>query len=192
MGVRMFDVHASGSLEMMERTIAEVSKVCRAQGLRRPKVLAVTVLTSLNREDLKRVGVISGVENQVVRLARLAKEAGMDGVVASAAGDRAYPQGMRARLSHRDSRRPAARRYVGGSEAGDDAGSCRPCRRGLSRHRPTHSRSRGPGCRGARDRHCHGAWSRGTGTPHALFAGAPALVSRLIGRGTPRQRAHRE
>ncbi|MFI5395358.1 MAG: orotidine-5'-phosphate decarboxylase [Candidatus Binatia bacterium] len=83
MGVRMFDVHASGSLEMMKRTVAEVSKVCRSQGLRRPKVLAVTVLTSLSREDLKRVGVASGIENQVVRLARLAKEAGMDGVVAS-------------------------------------------------------------------------------------------------------------
>jgi orotidine-5'-phosphate decarboxylase len=83
MGVRMFDVHASGSLEMMRRTIGEVTKVCRLQGLRRPKVLAVTVLTSLNREDLKRVGVVSGIENQVVRLARLAKEAGMDGAVAS-------------------------------------------------------------------------------------------------------------
>ncbi|MBP1683883.1 MAG: pyrF [Deltaproteobacteria bacterium] len=83
MGVRMFDVHASGSLEMMRRTVAEVNKVCRGQGLRRPKVLAVTVLTSLNREDLKRVGVTGGIENQVVRLARLAKEANMDGVVAS-------------------------------------------------------------------------------------------------------------
>ena len=83
MGVRMFDVHASGSLEMMQRTVSEVTKVCRTEGLRRPKVLAVTVLTSLNRDDLKRVGVASGVENQVVRLARLAKEANMNGVVAS-------------------------------------------------------------------------------------------------------------
>ena len=83
MGVRMFDVHASGSLEMMQRTVSEVTKVCRSEGLRRPKVLAVTVLTSLNRDDLKRVGVVSGVENQVVRLARLAKEASMNGVVAS-------------------------------------------------------------------------------------------------------------
>jgi orotidine-5'-phosphate decarboxylase len=83
MGVRMFDVHASGSLEMMQRTIAEVGKVCRGEGLRKPKILAVTVLTSLNRDDLKRVGVMAGVESQVVRLARLAKHAGMDGVVAS-------------------------------------------------------------------------------------------------------------
>jgi orotidine-5'-phosphate decarboxylase len=83
MGVRMFDLHASGSLEMMQRTAAEVTKTCRTEGLRKPKILAVTVLTSLNREDLKRVGVMSGVEHQVVRLARLAKAAGLNGVVAS-------------------------------------------------------------------------------------------------------------
>jgi orotidine-5'-phosphate decarboxylase len=84
LGVRMFDLHASGSLEMMRMTIADVSKVCRTEGLAKPKILAVTVLTSLNREDLKRVGVMSGVGNQVVRLAKLARQAGMDGVVASA------------------------------------------------------------------------------------------------------------
>lgn len=83
MGVLMFDVHASGSLEMMRRTVAEVNRVCRAEGLRRPKVLAVTVLTSLSREDLRQVGVVRGVEHQVVRLATLAREAAMDGVVAS-------------------------------------------------------------------------------------------------------------
>jgi orotidine-5'-phosphate decarboxylase len=83
MGVRMFDLHASGSLEMMQRTVTEVGKVCRTEGLRKPKILAVTVLTSLNRDDLKRVGVMAGVESQVVRLARLAKLAGMDGVVTS-------------------------------------------------------------------------------------------------------------
>jgi orotidine-5'-phosphate decarboxylase len=83
LGARMFDLHASGSLAMMERAVAEVSLVCRTEGLRRPKLLAVTVLTSLNHEDLRRVGVSGQVQDQVVRLALLAKEGGMDGVVAS-------------------------------------------------------------------------------------------------------------
>ncbi len=83
LGVRMFNVHASGSLEMMRLTAREVRKVCRLEGLRRPLMLAVTVLTSLDRDDLARVGIRSGVAHQVVRLARLAREAGMDGVVSS-------------------------------------------------------------------------------------------------------------
>ncbi len=83
LGVRFFDLHASGSFEMMERTHAEVSRVCKREGIRRPKILAVTVLTSLRKSDLRRVGVADEVEDQVVRLARLARKAGMDGVVAS-------------------------------------------------------------------------------------------------------------
>ncbi|HEY2386146.1 MAG TPA: orotidine-5'-phosphate decarboxylase [Candidatus Binatia bacterium] len=83
LGVKMFDLHASGSGEMMRTTVREVSRACRRDALRRPKILAVTVLTSLSREDLKQVGVMAGVESQVTRLARLAKDSGMDGVVAS-------------------------------------------------------------------------------------------------------------
>ena len=83
LGVRFFDLHASGSFEMMERTQVEVARVCRREGVRRPKILAVTVLTSLRKSDLRRVGVSDEVEHQVVRLARLARKAGMDGVVAS-------------------------------------------------------------------------------------------------------------
>jgi orotidine-5'-phosphate decarboxylase len=83
MGVKMFNVHASGSLEMMRTTVKEVRRVCRQEKRRRPLMLAVTVLTSLNQEDLKRVGVERKVAAQVVRLALLTKEAGMDGVVAS-------------------------------------------------------------------------------------------------------------
>ena len=83
LGVRMFNVHASGSLEMMHLTAREVRRICRLEELRRPIMLAVTVLTSLSQDDLVRVGVRSRVKPQVVRLARLAKEAGMDGVVAS-------------------------------------------------------------------------------------------------------------
>ena len=83
LGVRFFDLHASGSFEMMERTHAEVSRACRREGIRRPKILAVTVLTSLRAGDLRRVGVADEMEHHVIRLARLARRAGMDGVVAS-------------------------------------------------------------------------------------------------------------
>ena len=81
--LRMFDLHASGSLAMMQQTVTEVNRICRNEQLRRPKILAVTVLTSLTRDDLRRLGVQAGVESQVVRLAKLAREASMDGVVAS-------------------------------------------------------------------------------------------------------------
>ena len=83
LGVKMFNVHASGSLEMMRTTVKEVERVCRQEKLRRPIMLAVTVLTSLNQDDLQRVGVAHKVADQVVRLALLTRQAGMDGVVAS-------------------------------------------------------------------------------------------------------------
>ncbi len=82
LGVRMFDLHASGSLDMMQRTVSEVGRVCRTENLRRPKVLAVTVLTSLSHDDLQRIGVSGEIQDQVSRLALLAREAAMDGVVA--------------------------------------------------------------------------------------------------------------
>jgi orotidine-5'-phosphate decarboxylase len=83
LGVYMFNIHASGGLAMMQRTVADVTRVCRAERRRRPKILGVTVLTSLEDAELKQVGVASRAGAQVVRLARLAKRAGLDGVVAS-------------------------------------------------------------------------------------------------------------
>ncbi len=83
LGVAMFNVHASGSAEMMRQAVRDVRRVCRTERLRRPKLLAVTVLTSLEAPQLKEIGVKGKVADQVVRLARLAEEAGMDGVVAS-------------------------------------------------------------------------------------------------------------
>ena len=68
---------------MMRLTAQQVRSTCRREGLPRPRILAVTVLTSLSREDLQKVGVRSAVMPQVTRLAKLASEARMDGVVAS-------------------------------------------------------------------------------------------------------------
>ena len=83
LGVAMFNVHASGGFEMMQTTRKAVQSACRTARLRCPIMLAVTVLTSLNRDDLQHTGVSAPVETQVIRLARLAQQAGLDGVVAS-------------------------------------------------------------------------------------------------------------
>ena len=83
LGVRIFNGHASGGREMMTTTAAAVADVCRRERLRRPILLGVTVLTSLVDADLRRVGVSGTAARQVVRLARLAKASGLDGVVAS-------------------------------------------------------------------------------------------------------------
>jgi orotidine-5'-phosphate decarboxylase len=83
LGAAMFNVHASGSSAMMKESVRQVRRACRTEHLRRPRMLAVTVLTSLSSEDLSLVGVYTPIQDQVLRLALLAQEAGMDGVVAS-------------------------------------------------------------------------------------------------------------
>jgi orotidine-5'-phosphate decarboxylase len=85
MGVAMFNVHASGGLAMMEAAREGVERA-RLSGGEPPKIIAVTVLTSIDQETLNReCGVPGNVEDQVLRLARLAEAAGLDGVVCSAA-----------------------------------------------------------------------------------------------------------
>jgi len=84
LGVSMFNVHASGGRKMMEAALqgaAEGSEL-RQDGVR-SRVLAVTVLTSLTEEVLRELGISGSAEEVVVRLARLARDAGFDGVVAS-------------------------------------------------------------------------------------------------------------
>jgi orotidine-5'-phosphate decarboxylase len=83
LGVRMFNVHALGGFEMMSRLVAEIDKVCPRGNPDRPVLLAVTILTSSNEETLRAVGIDRPVSVMVPKLARLAQDAGMDGVVAS-------------------------------------------------------------------------------------------------------------
>jgi orotidine-5'-phosphate decarboxylase len=81
----MLNVHASGGRMMMEAALEGAGEGSRTAGRARPLVLAVTVLTSLSSSDLPAVGLSSSPEESVLRLARLAREAGLDGVVASPA-----------------------------------------------------------------------------------------------------------
>jgi orotidine-5'-phosphate decarboxylase len=83
LGVRMFNVHALGGREMMAKTVAEVDALWPRGSAGRPLLLAVTILTSSTEETLREVGIERPVREMVPRLARLAREAGMDGVVAS-------------------------------------------------------------------------------------------------------------
>ena len=81
LGAKLFNLHALGGYEMMATTAEALHR--EFPGADRPKLLAVTILTSSTAETLRRVGIDHPVEEMVVRLAKLAKEAGVDGVVAS-------------------------------------------------------------------------------------------------------------
>jgi orotidine-5'-phosphate decarboxylase len=83
LGVAMLTVHAAGGREMLARCIAYARAESRRAKVPRPRILAVTVLTSLSGADLRSIGVGGAIETQVLRLARLARAAGVDGVVAS-------------------------------------------------------------------------------------------------------------
>jgi len=83
LGVWMFNIHAGGGQEMLRTTAQAVDEACDREGLKRPLVIGVTVLTSFDDITLQTVGISDPVEDQVARLARLAVSAGLDGVVAS-------------------------------------------------------------------------------------------------------------
>jgi len=81
LGVQMANLHALGGAEMMETAVSAVHK--EFSDAERPRLLAVTILTSSTVDTLRQVGIEHSVQDMVVRLARLAKASGMDGVVAS-------------------------------------------------------------------------------------------------------------
>ena len=79
MGVWMVNVHASGGRKMMETCVERLKA-----GNYATQLIAVTVLTSMGREDLRDIGLDVEPFEQVKRLASLAKDSGLDGVVCSA------------------------------------------------------------------------------------------------------------
>ena len=84
MGISMFNIHTSGGYEMMVRTVEAVYDESERLKINKPIILGVTVLTSINdlilKNDLK---INLSVPDYVLNLAKLAKRAGLDGVVAS-------------------------------------------------------------------------------------------------------------
>lgn len=80
---RILNIHASGGAAMMQAAVAANRETADAAGIARPKLIAVTVLTSMDGGDLDAVGQRGPVSEQSVRLARLAQDCGCDGVVCS-------------------------------------------------------------------------------------------------------------
>ncbi|MGN1049878.1 MAG: orotidine-5'-phosphate decarboxylase, partial [Selenomonadaceae bacterium] len=72
-----------GGFTMMKTAAERLHAAAEARGVRCPKIIAVTILTSINEDDWKGLGMQCEIREQVVSLAKLAKEAGLDGVVAS-------------------------------------------------------------------------------------------------------------
>lgn len=80
MGVWMVNVHASGGRRMMEAC----RNILDAQSGKKPLLIGVTVLTSMEQQDLGEVGITTALDDHVINLASLAKQSGLDGIVCSA------------------------------------------------------------------------------------------------------------
>jgi len=81
--ISMFTIHSMGGYEMMNTVCNEVKRHSSETSRPRPMVLAVTVLTSHDRESLMDIGISGSVEDEVLRLAKLSDKAGVDGLVCS-------------------------------------------------------------------------------------------------------------
>mgnify|MGYP001818196976 CR=1 FL=1 len=79
LGVWMLNVHASGGSAMMQAALEGVNR-----SMYSPYLIAVTVLTSMNQENLTELGIHNSIEEQVLKLAALTQQAGLHGVVCSA------------------------------------------------------------------------------------------------------------
>ena len=83
-GVFMLNLHTMGGLEMMERTARAISEFSIRKNIERPKLLGVTVLTSMDQKTLRDdLGIVQSINTRVRHLTGLALKAGLDGVVAS-------------------------------------------------------------------------------------------------------------
>ncbi|MEI9479615.1 MAG: orotidine-5'-phosphate decarboxylase [Deltaproteobacteria bacterium] len=83
LNVSMFDLHALGGSEMMRKTVEASRATAKEFGIPKPLILAITILTSMDEDSLKEVGIRGPLLEEVGQLALLAMKAGVDGVVAS-------------------------------------------------------------------------------------------------------------
>ncbi|MDF2636582.1 MAG: Orotidine 5-phosphate decarboxylase subfamily 1 core, partial [Pelosinus sp.] len=83
LGASMLNVHASGGFAMMQTAATAVKTKAIELQVERPKLIAVTILTSMNTDEWSKLAYNVDLSQQVIHLAQLAQKAGMDGVVAS-------------------------------------------------------------------------------------------------------------
>jgi len=83
LGVSIMNVHAFGGYDMMSKAAWAAREEAKRLKIEKPKLIAVTILTSMDENSLKKTGVNDRIKKAVLRLANLAKDAGLDGVVAS-------------------------------------------------------------------------------------------------------------
>ncbi len=83
LGVNLMTIHGQGGFLMMQAAVKAAKESAEKSGIPTPKLLAITVLTSFDDASWQDVGGQLPISNQVIRIAKLAKKAGMDGVVAS-------------------------------------------------------------------------------------------------------------
>lgn len=81
LGVFMFNVHIQGGISMMKEAKAASTDEANKLKITKPIILGVTILTSMDEKELLDIGIRKGIKEQVLYLARLAKQAGLDGVV---------------------------------------------------------------------------------------------------------------
>ncbi len=85
MGVFMINVHTSGGLQMMKWAAEHTAAEAKRLGIPKPILLGVTILTSLTEQEIRdEIGIERPMKDEVLHLAKMAKKAGLDGVVASA------------------------------------------------------------------------------------------------------------
>lgn len=82
-GADLMTVHASGGSDMMQAAVKGAHRACREEGIPDPIICGITVLTSMDQAALESVGVAGATVDQVTRLASLAKESGLSGIVCS-------------------------------------------------------------------------------------------------------------
>lgn len=80
---KILTLHTQGGLDMMRRAAETTAEEADKFGVKKPIIVGVTILTSMDETDLNAIGVANNVPNQVARLAALADKSGLDGIVCS-------------------------------------------------------------------------------------------------------------